>query len=108
MNFILDHIPLWAYLVFGGLVTATLLYFFSPILIPLWQMLPRPIKSALILVVSVIGALLAGRYKGAKDERDAEARRNAAAIQKRTEVDADVSKLSNKDVKSGLSNWQRD
>jgi membrane protein implicated in regulation of membrane protease activity len=109
LSTILDHIPLWLSLTVGGIVTIVTLYFFSPILIPLWGMLPKPVKIVLEAALAVVVALLAGRYKGAKDERDKQAAREAGAIQKRTEVDHEVSTLPNKQVADRLrDNWSRD
>lgn len=108
LNYILDHIPLWAYLVAGGIILLVLLYFFSPILVPIWNALPTWLKVTLVFIVSMIGAVFAGRYRGAKDERDAEAAREREAIQKRNEVDEKVSKMDAPAVHSDLDRWNRD
>jgi hypothetical protein len=107
-SFLLDHIPLWLSLTICGAIAIVALYFASPILIPLWRALPTPVRRALEIILALIIAVLAGRYKGAKDERDAAAKRDAQALQNRTEVDHEVSNLSAKDTKDQLSRWNRD
>lgn len=107
-SWLLDHIPLWLSLTICGVIAAVALYFASPIIIPIWRALPTPIKRVLEVALAVLIAVLAGRYKGAKDERDAAARRNAQAIQNRSEVDHEVSNLSDKATKERLDRWNRD
>jgi len=107
-NYVLDHIPLWAYLVGGALLVGALLYFFSPVLIPIWNMLPKPIKVVLMGIVAVLGAYLGGRYKGSQDEREAERKRDAEAQNKRNEVDNEVDRKSADEVSKDLDPWYRD
>lgn len=107
-NWLLDHIPLWVYVVAFCMGGGALFYFFSPILIPLWNITPRWLKLVLGFILSIGAALVAGRYKGAKDERDMEAKRAAQAINNRTEIDNEVGKLSGTDTDKRLGKWMRD
>jgi hypothetical protein len=109
VNYIIDHTPLWAWLTGGGIAVAVLLYLFSPILVPLWQALPQPVKIAIGFVVSIVLALLAGRHKGRQNAEAEERARNARAAQTRREVDADVNKLKEGDAAKTLRDrWSRD
>jgi membrane protein implicated in regulation of membrane protease activity len=108
LNAILDHIPLWLYVTVGCLGAAAAFYFLSPILVPLWAVTPKPVKWALVSIVAIIGAVLAGRYKGAKDERDLQARRDADALENRVKVDNEVEKKNAPTVHTDLDRWNRD
>src|SRR6266540_3819634 len=101
-NFILDHIPWWGWVIIIGLPTGAALYFFSPILIPLWNMLPRPIKTGLILIGSGFVAFMGGRYRGRANAEEEERRRNAEALQKRAEVDREVDRMSDDEADKKL------
>lgn len=103
VNWIINSIPLWAWVTIVG---AVLLATYS-LWLPIWNLLPGKVKVAIIFVATLGGAYLAGRYKGARDERDLVAKRNAEAIQKRLEVNREVDKLSNKEVDDKLKPWIR-
>jgi hypothetical protein len=92
-NAIVDHIPLWGWIVIFGVPTLAALYFAYPILLPIWNMLPTPVKVVVGGAFAGLLAYLGGRYKGRKDEEDAEKRRDAEAIAKRNEIDVQVDKL---------------
>jgi protein-S-isoprenylcysteine O-methyltransferase Ste14 len=107
-NWIIDHIPIWVWLVllFGG--TGALFYFFSPILVPIWNLTPRWIKVLGAGIISVILAALAGRYKGRRDAEDEQRKRDAQAIETRKETHDEVQKLSPSDRRKRLDGWVRD
>lgn len=107
-DWIIDHIPVWVYVVVIVLGTGALFYFFSPILVPLWNLTPRWVKVAGGAVLSVILAALAGRYKGRKDAEEEQRRRDAEAIETRKKVDDEVSHLSPDDRRKRLDGWVRD
>lgn len=104
---LLGWIPVEVWITILVLGTIAALYFLSPILIPIWNMMPTPVK---VLFGGIVAALLAyagGRYKGAKTERDEQARREAGAIKNREEVDHEVGNLSAKDTADRLARWNR-
>lgn len=108
-NAIVDHIPLWGWIVIFGVPTIVALYYLSPILLPLWNMLPTPLKVILGGAFAGLLAYLGGRYKGRKDAEDADKRRDAIAIQKRNEVDDKVDKMPTGDAEKELRNkWSAD
>lgn len=107
-NTIVDHIPWWVYMVVGTLGIGALFYFFSPVLIPLWNMLPTPVKVALAGITAAFLAWIAGRNIGRRNAEEEERRRNADALKKRTEVDSAVDKMDKKTVNSELDKWRRD
>lgn len=108
-NYIIDHIPLWGWIVIIGVPVGAALYFFSPILIPLWRALPTPVKAVLIFVGGLFLAFMGGRYRGRQNAEEQERRRNAEALQKRTEVDHEIDSISDKEAQKRLRDrWTRD
>lgn len=108
-NAIVDHIPLWGWFVIFGVPAAAALYYASPILLPLWRILPTPIKAVLIGASAALLAYLGGRYKGRSDAEEADRRRNADAMRKRNEVDNAVDKKSGSQVQKDLRDrWSSD
>lgn len=108
-NAIVDHIPLWGWFIIIGLPIGALLYFFSPILIPLWRALPTWLKATLIFIASLFLAFMGGRYKGRANAEEEQRRRDADALRKRTEVDHEIDQQSDKQTADQLRNrWTRD
>ncbi|WP_194474510.1 hypothetical protein [Bradyrhizobium sp. CCBAU 51753] len=108
-NWIVDHIPLWVWLTIAAAGAGATFYFFSPILLPIWAALPAPVRVALIGVGAALLAFLGGRYRGRANAEEEERRRNADALAKRTEVDREVSNLSDKQAEDRLRDrWSRD
>jgi membrane protein implicated in regulation of membrane protease activity len=101
-NSIVDHIPLWGWMVIFGVPSIVALYYLSPILLPIWRLLPTPVKGILIAVGAALMAYLGGRYRGRANAEEEERRRNAEALQKRTEVDREVGKLSGDEAQKRL------
>lgn len=108
-NTIVDHIPWWVYMVLGVGGIGALFYFFSPILVPLWNMLPTWLKAALIGISAAFLAWIAGRNAGRHNAEEEERRRNADAMKKRVEVDNVVDKKSSSQVQKDLRDrWSSD
>lgn len=108
-NWVIDHIPLWGWMIIFGVPTVVVLYYVWPIFLPLWRALPAPVKTLIVAVVVGIFATLGGRWRGRKNAEEEERRRNAEALQKRAEVDHDVDTKSDAQVRKELrDNWTRD
>ena len=107
-NWIIDHTPIWVWLVMLFGFAGAMFYFFSPILVPLWNMTPRWIKVLGGAILSVILAALAGRYKGRKDAEEEQRRRDAQALENRNKVHDEIQKLSPDDRRKRLDGWVRD
>lgn len=108
-NYIVDHIPLWGWFVIFGVPAIVALYYLSPILLPIWRMLPTPVKGILIAVGAAFMAYLGGRYTGRKNAEDEERRKNAEALQKRTEVDSEIDHKTGSERQKDLRDrWSRD
>jgi membrane protein implicated in regulation of membrane protease activity len=107
-NWIVDHIPVWVYIVAGGLGIGAAFYFFSPILVPLWNLTPRWVKVVGAFIVSIFLAAVAGRYRGRHDAEEEERRKNAEALRKRQEVENETNKMSSGEVDKKLRDrWSR-
>lgn len=109
MSCIIDHIPLVAWLILGGAILIPLLIYFGPILLPIWRMIPLPIRLFLMAVGGAILAYLGGRYKGRANAEQAERDREANAFKTRAKVDHEVDNLSESEVQKRLRDrWSRD
>lgn len=103
-NLIVDSIPWWIYPAAAGVVLAVTVQFWSPI----WLALPRPVKAAIIGAGAIFGAYIAGRNRGARNERDRRDAANAQANQKRTEIEDEIRNSSDDDLHKRASRWMRD
>lgn len=101
-NSIVDHIPLWGWMVIFGVPSIIALYYLSPILLPIWRMLPAPVKGILIAAGVGLMAYLGGRWRGRANAEEEERRRNADALNKRAEVDNEIGRMSGKEVDKKL------
>jgi hypothetical protein len=104
-HWLIDQVPfyVWAIIALGGF--GALMWFFYPVLMPLWNALPGPVKAGILLIVTAIGGVLYGRYKGAKDERDMQQKRDANAIQDRENIHNEVKNLSDDDLDKRFDKW---
>lgn len=108
LDTILDHIPIWGWVVIIGVPICAALYFFYPILIPIWRMLPEWLKALILAIGATFIAYMGGRYKGRWDAEQADKKRDAEALQKRTEVDNAVDKQTGKQTSDALRDrWTR-
>lgn len=107
-NSIVDHIPMWGWMIIFGAPIVAALYFFGPILLPIWRMIPLPVRIALIGLLGAVIAFLGGRYKGRANAEEERRQRNHAALQKRAEVDRNVETMGADDVQAKLHKWDRD
>lgn len=103
-SWILNFVPVWAWITIV-IVVAVLTY---QIWLPIWTILPKPVKILIGAVAGAIGFYLGGRYKGAKDERDVAKQRDAQAVQKRSEKNDEIKNLPDTDVDKRLNKWMRD
>lgn len=107
-NSIIDHIPLWVWLVLSGCAVGAVLYFFSPILLPIWRMIPLPVRVGIIGVVAAIFAYLGGRHKGRQNADEERKRLDAQAIDNRNKTHDEIQNLSPDDRRKRLDKWVRD
>jgi hypothetical protein len=103
-SWLFNFIPWWAWVV-AAIIAAVLTYQFW---LPIWAMLPRPVKVALAAIAAVLTAYVAGRNKGSKDERDRRAKADANAIKNRKDIDDEVRNRPAATVDRDLDKWMRD
>jgi membrane protein implicated in regulation of membrane protease activity len=107
-NSIIDHIPLWGWMVIFGVPSIIALYYLSPILLPIWRALPAPVQGILLAVAAAGIAFLGGRYRGRANAEEEERRRNAEALRKRAEVENEVGRMSGTEAEKRLRDrWTR-
>jgi membrane protein implicated in regulation of membrane protease activity len=108
INCIIDHIPLWGWIVIIGVPSIVVLYYVWPIFLPIWRALPTPIKGILIAVGAALLAYLGGRYKGRANAEEDARKRDARAQQTRDEVNREVNALPDGEARKRLRDrWTR-
>lgn len=108
-NTIVDHIPVWGWVAIIGLPSLAALYYLGPILLPIWRMLPTPVKAVLAAALGGFLAYMGGRYRGRQNAEEEQRKRDAEAINTRMEVNRNVDKLSDKESSDRLRDrWTRD
>jgi membrane protein implicated in regulation of membrane protease activity len=103
-DWIIDHIPWWGWLIIVGVPASVIAIYFAPI----WNALPRWLKTLILFIGALALAFLGGRYRGRANAEEEERARNAEALQKRQEVDNEIAQMSDKDVRDRLDRWTRD
>lgn len=103
-----DIIPWWVYWLVVGIGVSAMLYFASPILVPLWNATPRWVKVALGVVAALFTAYVKGKNDAARRAREKQAELDRQAIQKRMETDDRIQKMDKDTVHGRLSRWNRD
>lgn len=106
MNWLFDYIPWYVWLFVlgggGGVVLALIPGAFAA-LTGIWTLLPPKARWALAGIGTLFGVYIAGRYRGARNERDKNKDRADNAVRNRLEVDREVSKLNPTQVDAELN-----
>lgn len=108
LSWIIDQIPLWVYVVVTVLTVGAMFYFFSPILVPLWNLTPRWVKVVGGVMLAIGSAFVLGRNKGARDAKAIQQQANARAESHREEVHEAVQELHGDKLDKRLDKWMRD
>lgn len=107
MNWIIDQIPWWVWLVLTVGIVGGLMAFFYPVLLPIWNLTPKPIKIALGAIGAGLLTYFAGRNKGHKDFQQKMEKDNAKAVETRSQIDQDVRNRSPTQLDRDLDKWMR-
>jgi hypothetical protein len=101
-NYIMDHIPWWGWALMIAVPVGALLFYFGPVLVPLWLRLPLWLRT--VLIFCGVGFLIyrGGVWQGRRNEEERERRRNADALNKRLEVDREIDKMEPAEVQKKL------
>lgn len=106
-SWIFNFIPWWVWVIAIVAAVGALLFFFGPILLPIWGAMPTWMKAILIGITGGFVVYAVGRNKGSKDERDMQRRRDAQATQHRQTINRDVQNLSKPAADERLDPWYR-
>ena len=79
MSSIIDQIPWWVYAWGIALGVGALLYFFAPVIVPMWRAAPNWLKWTVAIITGVGLAFIAGRNKGHKNAVVEQEKKNAQA-----------------------------
>ena len=103
LSWIFDHVPLWGWAA-GAIIALAVSY---PYWAPIWTLLPKPAKAAIIAVAAGIAAYLAGRRAGVESQKDRQATQSAKAVEKAKEVENEVRSRSKPDLDKSFNRWVR-
>lgn len=108
-NSIIDHIPLWGWIVIFGVPAGAVLWYLGPVLLPIWRAIPLPIRLVIMGIGAAVLAYLGGRYKGRANAEEQERRRNAEAMRTREKVDHEIGSLKTGEAEKRLRDrWGSD
>lgn len=111
MGYIFDQIPWWAWVFIAGGGGAAIIAFVPgalALVVGIWNAMPRWLQLTLLVCGGFVIAYFAGRNKGNKNAREAQARKDAKAVETRQEVHDEVQKLKPTDVDKRLDKYYRD
>jgi hypothetical protein len=104
ISWALNYVPWWVWPLVVVVIAAATFQFWAPI----WAVMPKWLKAVILAVFALFTAFTAGKWRGAKDERDRRDQANANALKTRKEVDDAVANKSRADVDRDLDGWMRD
>lgn len=108
MDYFLSAIPLWVYVMVAVMIAVPLFYFFSPVILAIWRITPKPVKYILLGILSLFGMFAYGRHKGYKDVKAREDELNKKAVDNRRQIHDEVEKLNPADTDKRINKWMRD
>jgi membrane protein YdbS with pleckstrin-like domain len=106
LSFLWNYIPWWVFVIIGVVIVGFCWQFIAPI----WSILPKPVKVALVFIGSILIAAQWGRNRARKDMEEQRAKDNANAIIERDKIDEQVKRLPPNVVDQHLRDggWLRD
>lgn len=107
ITWLFSQIPLWVYVTGALLTVGALFYFFSPILVPLWNVTPRWVKVALGFVAALFSAYVLGMNKAARAAKERQKQLDQQAETHREEIHREVENLSPDDLNKRFDKWVR-
>lgn len=108
IEWIFAQVPWWAWLILVSPFVGAAFYFFGPVIMAIWAVVPRPVKWVLGGVLAFTLAFFAGRNKGIKLQKEQQKRLDERAVQKRQEIHDEVQKLDQPSLDKRLDKWMRD
>lgn len=107
-DYFISSIPLWVWITLVALIAGLLFYFFSPVILGIWRLMPNWLRITLGAIFAALGIYAAGRHKGYKDVKAREDELNKKAAENRRKIHEDVQKLNPTDTDKRLNKWMRD
>lgn len=104
----LDHVPLWVWITMALAAAGAVFYFFSPVLVPLWAITPRPVKIALAGIGAALAIFIAGRRAGSQNERGIQKEKDARATKLGRDTKDEVRNLDPATRDKRIDRWLRD
>lgn len=104
LSWLANYLPWWVLPVVAAVALVATIPYWTPI----WAVMPRWLKTAIVAVSGGFTLYWMGRNKGSKDERDQRAKADAAAVETRSKVHDEISNLKPADRDKRLDRWMRD
>lgn len=108
MQYYIDMVPWYVWLLPAPIIVGLLLVFAGPWVLGIWNMLPRPVKLVLMFVGTLGIAFFMGRSQGNKAARDRQRKLDEKAIQTRQETHDEVKALPDDKLDKRIDKWMRD
>lgn len=107
IEWIFAQIPLWVYITSGLLFVGAMFYFFSPILVPLWNITPRWVKYVLGVIAALFSAYVLGMNRASKAAKARQAAIEAQANQRREDNDRAIRNRPDDKLDRDFDKWVR-
>lgn len=107
IEWIFAQIPLWVYITATLLFVGAMFYFFSPILVPLWNITPNWVKYVLGVIAALFSAYVLGMNRASKAAKARQAAIEAQANTKREEIHRDVENRDRTAIDRDFDKWVR-
>jgi len=107
MSWLLDWLPWYWIYVAAALAALFTLPIWFPWATSIWAITPQPVRLALGVIVTVGGAFLLGRNKGATGERERQKERDAKAVYRRQQIDTKIQQMPEDELDKELKRWRR-
>jgi len=104
----MDQIPWWTWLIFAGVIAVPLLFYFGPVIIGIWNVMPRWLKISLGVTGSLFLSYFAGRNKASRDAKERERQLSANAVKNREQIHDEVNKIPDSELDKHLGKRLRD
>lgn len=107
IEWIFAQIPLWVYITATLLFVGAMFYFFSPILVPLWNITPRWVKYVLGVVAALFSAYVLGMNRASRAAKEHQKQLEAQANQHREDQDREIRQRPDDKLDSDFDKWVR-
>jgi hypothetical protein len=107
ITWIISQIPWWVYVIVAAPFVGAAFYFFGPLIMGVWAILPKPVKWLLGGIVAGLLAFVAGMNKSSRAAKERQKQLEQQAVNKRNEIHENVENRSESDIDKSFDKWVR-